>query len=259
MVKSAVAARMKSLEIAPLLGKTLEAAMTEERHVPLLDAIVTWAGRTLDANEDIIRAMVHERAGWIMRLAGLDETLAEAIIDGLRRLSIDMAVDPEHPLRGKAEEGMERLAWGMQHDPELQGKVESWKNEIIANPAVTDWVGGLWENSRAGLLRAARDPQAAMAGRFGEALRQLGETLEQDSRLKRALNQFARRAVVGGVATYGSSIVKLVSETVRGWDAQTITGRLENAVGRDLQYIRVNGTLVGGLVGLIIHAFEVLT
>src|SRR3954452_24146927 len=196
MVKSAVAARLRSIEIAPLLGKTLEAAMTEERHVPLLDAIVTWAGRTLDSNEDIIRAMVHERAGWIMRLAGLDEKLAEGIIDGLRRLSIDMAVDPDHPLRGKAEEGMERLAWGMQHDAELQGKVESWKNEIIANPAVTDWVGGLWENSRAGLLRAARDPQAAMAGRFGEALRQLGETLEQDSRLKRALNQFARRAVV---------------------------------------------------------------
>jgi uncharacterized membrane-anchored protein YjiN (DUF445 family) len=259
MVKSAVAARMKSLEIAPLLGKTLEAAMTEERHVPLLDAIVTWAGRTLDANEDIIRAMVHERAGWIMRLAGLDEKLAEAIIDGLRRLSIDMAVDPDHPLRSKAEEGMERLAWGMQNDPELRDKVEAWKNEIIANPAVTDWVGGLWENSRAGLLRAARDPKAAMAGRFGEALRQMGETLQQDERLKRALNQFARRAVVGGVATYGSSIVKLVSETVRGWDARTITGRLENAVGRDLQYIRVNGTLVGGLVGLAIHAVEVLT
>jgi uncharacterized membrane-anchored protein YjiN (DUF445 family) len=257
MVKSAVAARMRSLEIAPLLGKTLEAAMTEERHVPLLDAMVTWAGRTLDANEDIIRAMVHQRAGWIMRLAGLDEKLAEAIIDGLRRLSIDMAVDPDHPLRSKAEEGMGRLAWGMQNDPELQGKVEAWKNEIIANPAVTDWVGGLWENSRAGLLRAARDPQAAMAGRFGDALRQMGETLQQDERLKHALNQFARRAVVGGVATYGSSIVKLVSETVRGWDARTITGRLENAVGRDLQYIRVNGTLVGGMVGLLIHSAEV--
>jgi uncharacterized membrane-anchored protein YjiN (DUF445 family) len=258
MVKSAVAARLRSIEIAPLLGKTLEAAMTEERHVPILDAIVTWAGRTLDANEEIIRAMVHDRAGWIMRLAGLDEKLAEAIIDGLRRLSIDMAVDERHPLRAKAEEGMARLAAGLQDDAELRAKVEAWKAEIIANPAVTDWVGGLWENSRAGLLRAARDPQAAMAGRFGEALRQMGDTLQQDSRLKRALNQFARRAVVGGAATYGSSIVKLVSETVRGWDARTITGRLENAVGKDLQYIRINGTLVGGLVGLAIHVVEVL-
>jgi uncharacterized membrane-anchored protein YjiN (DUF445 family) len=258
MVKSAVAARLRSIEIAPLLGKTLEAAMTEERHVPILDAIVTWAGRTLDANEEIIRAMVHDRAGWIMRLAGLDEKLAEAIIDGLRRLSIDMAVDERHPLRAKAEEGMARLAAGLQDDPELRAKVEAWKAEIIANPAVTDWVGGLWENSRAGLLRAARDPSAAMAGRFGEALRQMGDTLQQDSRLKRALNQFARRAVVGAAATYGSSIVKLVSETVRGWDARTITGRLENAVGKDLQYIRINGTLVGGLVGLAIHVVEML-
>jgi uncharacterized membrane-anchored protein YjiN (DUF445 family) len=257
MVKSAVGGRMRSLEVSPLLGKTLEAAITEDRHVPILDGIVTWVGRTLDANEDIIRAMVHQRAGWIMRLAGLDERLAEAIIDGLRRLTIDMAVDPHHPLRAKAEEGLATLAWDMQFDAETRGKVEGWKNEIIANKAVGDWVEGLWENVRAGLLKAARDPERAMAGKFGEALKQLGETLQQDGRLKKAINQFARRAVVGTVATYGSGIVTLVSDTIRGWDARTITGRLENAVGRDLQYIRINGTLVGGLVGLIIHLLEV--
>jgi uncharacterized membrane-anchored protein YjiN (DUF445 family) len=98
-----------------------------------------------------------------------------------------------------------------------------------------------------------------MAGRFGEALKQLGETLQQDQRLNRAINQFARRMVVGMVATYGSGIVTLVSETIRGWDARTVTGRLENAVGRDLQYIRINGTLVGGLVGLIIHSVEMFS
>ena len=258
MVKTAVAARLRTLEVSPLLGKTLEAAMTEERHIPMLDSIVTWAGRTLDANEDLIRDMVHQRAGWILRLAGLEEKLADAIIDGLRRLTIDMAVDPGHPLRSKAEEGLATLAWDMQHDPEMRAKVEGWKSEIIANKAVADWVGGLWENSRAALLRSARDPQAALAGKFGEALKQLGETLQSDPRLSTALNAFARRAVVGVVATYGSGIVTLVSETVRGWDARTITGRLENAVGRDLQYIRINGTLVGGLVGLLIHTFEVL-
>jgi uncharacterized membrane-anchored protein YjiN (DUF445 family) len=258
MVKNAVASRMRTLEASPLLGGALEAAITEERHVPIMDGIVTWVGRTLDANEGLIRNMVHQRAGWIMRLAGLDEKLAEAIIDGLRRLTIDMAVDPDHPLRAKAEEGLATLAWDMQHDPPMREKVEGWKNEIIANKAVTDWVEGLWENARAGLLKAARDPEAAMAGKFGEALKQLGETLQQDSRLKGAINQFARRVIIGTVATYGDGIVKLVSETVRGWDARTITGRLENAVGRDLQYIRINGTLVGGLVGLAIHTAEVL-
>ena len=258
MVKSAVAARLRSVEVSPLLGRTLEAAMTEDRHVPMVDALVTWAGRTLDANEDLIRVMVHQRAGWILRLAGLDERLAEAIIDGLRKLTIDMAVDPAHPVRAKAEEGLARLAHNLQNHAETQAKVEEWKNEMIANEAVSHWIEGIWEKSRAGLLAAARDPDAALAGRFGEALRQLGETLQKEPRLARAINQFARRAVAGVVASYGNDIVKLVSETVRAWDAQTVTDRLEAAVGRDLQYIRINGTLVGGLVGLIIHTIEVL-
>jgi uncharacterized membrane-anchored protein YjiN (DUF445 family) len=259
MVKAAVAERMRRIEIAPLLGQTLEAAITEERHVPLVDGIVTWAGRTLDANEDLIREMVHKRAGWILRLAGLDEKLADAIVDGLRKLTIDMAVDPHHPLRAKAEEGLARVAAGLRADPELQGRVEAWKNEAIDNPAVADWLGGIWEKSRAGLLKSARDPEAALAGKFGDALRELGETLQKEPRLKAAINQFARRATVGIVATYGDGIVTLVSDTVRGWDARTISDRLEGAVGRDLQYIRINGTLVGGLVGLVIHAIEVLT
>ena len=259
MVKAAVAERMRRIEIAPLLGQTLEAAITEERHVPLVDGIVTWAGRTLDANEDLIREMVHKRAGWILRLAGLDEKLADAIVDGLRKLTIDMAVDPHHPLRAKAEEGLARVAAGLRSDPELQARVEAWKNEAIENPAVADWLGGIWEKSRAGLLKGARDPDAALAGKFGEALRQLGETLQQEPRLKAAINQFARRATVGMVASYGDGIVTLVSDTVRGWDARTVSDRLEGAVGRDLQYIRINGTLVGGLVGLVIHSIEVLT
>jgi uncharacterized membrane-anchored protein YjiN (DUF445 family) len=258
MVKSAVGSRLRTLEVSPLLGAALEAAISDERHIPILDNVVTWVGRTLDANEDLIRDMVHQRAGWIMRLAGLDDKLSEAIIDGLPRLTIDMAVDPKHPLRSKAEEALATLAWDLQYDPEMRAKVEGWKNEIVANKAVTDWVGSLWENSRAGLLRAARDPDAAMAGRFGEALRQLGETVANDPRLKRAINLFARRAVVGAVASYGDGIVTLVSDTIRGWDARTVTNRLEGAVGRDLQYIRINGTLVGGLVGLAIHTIEVM-
>ena len=97
-----------------------------------------------------------------------------------------------------------------------------------------------------------------LAGKLGEVLKSMGATLESDRRIRAAINQFARRAVVGMAASYGSSIVKLVSETVRGWDARTVTNRLEAAVGRDLQYIRINGTIVGGLVGLILHVLDTL-
>jgi uncharacterized membrane-anchored protein YjiN (DUF445 family) len=256
MVKGMIASRLRALEIAPLVGQALEAAIDQDRHVPILNGIVTWAGRTLEANEHLIREMVHERAGTVMRWTGLDEKLAQAIIAGLQKLLTEMAADPAHPLRAKAEEGLAMLAIDLQEDTATRAKVEAFKDELIANPAVTDWLDGMWEGMRSGLLRAARDPDAAMAGRFGEALRQLGGTLRGDPRLKGMINSFARRATVGAVAAYGDGIVRLVSDTVRGWDAETVTGRLESAVGRDLQYIRINGTVVGGLVGLLLHLID---
>ncbi len=257
MVKSAISARIRDLDLAPLLGQALTAAIRDGRHMPLLDGIIRWAGRTLAANDELIRKMVHERAGSVMRWTGLDENLANAIINGLNKMLDDMAEDPGHPLRAKAEEGLERLALDLQFDPTMQERVNRLRDEIVDNPAMRQWIDGLWEQGRTALLKAVRDPEAALAGRLGEALRQLGSTLQDDPTLRLTVNRFVRRAAVGTANGYGDSIVTLVSETVRGWDAQTVTDRVENAVGRDLQYIRVNGTLVGGLVGLLIHTFDV--
>nr|WP_317893363.1 DUF445 domain-containing protein [uncultured Sphingomonas sp.] len=258
MVKGAIANRLRSTEVAPLLGQAIQAAIAEDRHVPLIDGMIRFVARAVDANEQVIRAMVHDRAGSILRWTGLDETLANKILDGLHKLADDIAADPQHPLRAKAEEGLAKLAADLQSDPALQARVEQFKEDMIGNPALQRWLDGMWERSRAALLRLVRDPDRAMAGGMGDALRQLGETLQRDPRLARTINRFVRRAAVGMVADYGDAIVRLVSDTVRGWDARTITGRLENAVGRDLQYIRINGTLVGGLVGLCIHSIDVL-
>ena len=258
MVKSSIGQRRRSLEVSPILGQALDAAIANDRHLPLLNGIVRWAGRTLDANEQLIRAMVHERAGSIMRWTGLDETLANKIIDGLNQMLDDMAVDPGHPLRGKAEEGLRKLAFDMQFDEAMRERVERLKLEIIENPAMQRWLDGLWEQARGALLRIARDPDGTTSGKLGEALRQLGGTLENDAELRATINRFARRTAVGIAAGYGDGIVRLVSETIRSWDVATITWRLENAVGPDLQYIRINGTVVGGLVGVLIHTVDVL-
>lgn len=258
MVKAGIAARLRETDVAPILGRVMKAALAEQRHAPLLDGAIRWGAKALAANEHLIRQMVHDRAGSILRWTGLDETVADKLIAGLDNLIADMADDPQHPLRLKAEEGLDRLAWDLQFDPRTRERVEAMKVELIANPAMQRWMDGLWESARAGLLRVARDPESAMQGQLGDMLRQLGTTLTQDPRLARTINRFVRRAIVGVAADYGDGIVRLVSETVRGWDARTITTRLENAVGRDLQYIRINGTLVGGLVGLVIHAVDVL-
>ena len=258
MVKGAVVTRLRETEASPILGQLLKAAIAENRHAPMLEAAIRWGAATLRENEQLVRAMVHDRAGSILRWTGLDETVSDKLIAGLDKLLDDMAADPQHPLRQKAELGLDRLAWDLQYDPAMRERVEGMKAAVIDNPAMQRWIEGLWEQGRRALLAIANDPEAAMAGPIGALLRQVGDTLQHDPRLGPTINRFVRRAVVGIAADYGDGIVRLVSETVRGWDAQTITRRLENAVGRDLQYIRVNGTLVGGLVGVAIHAVDVL-
>jgi uncharacterized membrane-anchored protein YjiN (DUF445 family) len=258
MIKGALVQRIGALNLGPMLGQALEAAMRDGRHAPVMDAFIKWAARTLEANAPLIHNMVHERAGTIMRWTGLDEKLAGAIVNGLDKLLQEAAEDPDHALRLKADEGLAKLAWDLQHDEEMKARVERVRDELIANAAMQRWMDGLWQQLRTGMLKAARDPNAALAGRLGELSRQLGQTLQDDPRLATLVNRFSRRIVAGTAARYGGGIVKLVSETVRGWDAGTVTDRLEQAVGRDLQYIRINGTLVGGLVGVTLHTIDVV-
>jgi uncharacterized membrane-anchored protein YjiN (DUF445 family) len=258
IVKSAISTRLRSMEVSPLLGHALASAINEDRHVPMLEAAIRWMARALDANEELIREMVHKKANWVLKLAGLDARLADAIIDGLRKLTAEMSTDPAHPVRVRVEQALAQLANDLQARPETRERVEAIKEQLLDNQSVSLWLDTLWQQGREAIIRAARNPDAVLAGKLGEVLRSMGSTLEKDARIRGAINQFARRAVVGTAASYGGSIVKLVSETVRGWDARTVTARLEAAVGRDLQYIRINGTLVGGLVGVALYALDKL-
>ncbi|MGI8610811.1 MAG: DUF445 domain-containing protein [Sphingomicrobium sp.] len=256
IVKSAISSRIRAMEVSPLLGHALASAINEDRHVPMLEAAIRWSARVLDSNESLIRDMVRKRASWVLKLAGLDTKLADSIMEGLRKLTVEMSTDPTHPVRRNIEEALAQLANDLQTNPETRARVEAMKEELLANQSVSLWLDTLWQRGREAIIRAARNPDAALAGKLGEVLKSMGTTLEGDPRIRAAINQFARRAVAGLAASYGGSIVKLVSETVRSWDAGTITARLEAAVGRDLQYIRINGTLVGGLVGVILHALD---
>ena len=262
MVRRGLRSQLDRLDLAPLLGQMLAAAIADRRHLPVLEKVLHQAALTLEDNEPLIRSMIHERANAILRWTGLDERLASAILDGLYKLLAETIVNPDHPLRRKAEAGLEALAHDLSHDPAMQARVAAFKAELLANPAVAAWLDAMWERMRGALLRALRDPDAALAGNLGataaQALAELGVALRDDPRLQRHVNRFARRTLVGIASRYGDQIVRLVSETVRGWDAGTVTARIEGAVGRDLQFIRINGTLVGGLVGLSLHAADLL-
>ncbi|NTZ43467.1 DUF445 domain-containing protein [Altererythrobacter sp. SALINAS58] len=261
-VQAGLKAQLARIEIAPLMGQMLSAVIADKRHLPLIDAFIRWAGVTLEENEPLVREMIQSRANAFLRFAGLDERLANSVLDGMYRMLAEVLVDPDHPLRRKVEDGLEKLAHDLVNDPAMRARVEGVKEELLANPALGNWWTGVWERMRTSLIAMARgggtagEGKSQMAGYFAELSAELGKALQEDRRLQIQINRFARRTAVGVATRYGGQIVRLVSETVRRWDAQTVTSRIEGAVGRDLQFIRINGTLVGGLVGLTIHSLD---
>ncbi len=200
LVKAGLRHQLDRLDIAPLLGQLLTAAIADRRHLPVLEGFIRRAGMVIEDNEELIRSIIHERANTLLRWTGLDEKVANAVLDGLYKLLAETIVDPDQ------------------------------------------------------MLVAARDPGRALSGQLGASIGEFGAALQSDTHLQLLVNRFARRTIVGVATRYGDEIVRLVSETVRRWDARTATDRIEAAVGRDLQFIRINGTLVGGLVGVALHA-----
>ena len=258
LAKGALRTQIEKWEVAPLLGQLLSAAIADKRHMPLINATIRRAALVLEDNEPLIRDMIHERANTLLRWTKLDERLANAVLDGLYKLLAETVVDPEHPLRRRIEEGLEELAEGLLHDPAMRERVERLKREVLGNPAFARWLDALWERGRARLLQMVREPGGMLRGQLGTSVIELGAALQRDVRLQVMVNRFARRTLVGVATRYGGQIVRLVSETVKRWDVRTVTDRIEGAVGRDLQFIRINGTLVGGLVGVLIHSVDIL-
>ena len=148
--------------------------------MPMLEAAIRWTARALDANEQLIRDMVHKKANWVLKLAGLDAKLADAIIDGLRKLTVEMSTDPAHPVRIKVEEALAQLANDLQTQPETRERVEAIKEQLLDNQSVSLWLDTLWQKGREAIIKAARNPDAVLAGKLGEVLKSMGGTLEKD-------------------------------------------------------------------------------
>lgn len=256
LVKAGAADRLRRLEAAPLLADALEVAVTRRRHAPLLDAGLAWALAMLDDQQSAIRAMVSARTNWLLRAVNIDEKVSEQLISGLRTLLTEVAEDPHHPLRARLETALTDWAQALRTDPQARAPIETLKADLIDNPALSGWIGGLWAGLQTGLARRLEAPGRSTDSRLVEALAAMGERIESDPALKSLLNRQLRRLGVGIVNRYGDAMVRLVSDTLASWDATRVTEKLEAAVGRDLQFIRINGTLIGGCIGLVIHAVQ---
>ncbi len=255
LVREAATEKLRAIALSPIVADAIDTTLDKRRHEPLIDSAINWGITTLGDQESFIRGMVAERTNWFLKLVNVDEQVSSSLIDGLRKLLSEMQDDPHHPLRRRIAEGLRTYAFDLRHFPDNQRTIEGFKEDLIANPAMAGWLEGLWDGARSGMITSLNGPAGGPPGRLNVAMKALGERLTADAPLRAAINLHLRRAAVGLVNDYGDEIVSLVSTTVRSWDARTVTEKLETAVGRDLQFIRINGTVIGGLVGLAIHAF----
>lgn len=240
--------------LAPAAGSILDALTAQGRHQAILDAVIREGFRLVEENEHLIREKVRSRSGWLLRFASIDRRAADAIISGVEELLHEVATDPNHPFRSRVTDVVEQFARDLKDDPVLQKRVEGWVREALAHPSVSDALNAGWSGMKTALRKDATSEDGKIREYLGYALANIGEGLLQDASVREALNVRLRRIAVEVAARHGEDVAQLVSETIRGWDANTIVEKLETSVGRDLQFIRLNGTVIGGLVGLALHA-----
>lgn len=247
-------AQFVTRNIAPTVGKLIEALAAQGRHQALLDAALSEGWKWLEENQDTIRARVRDRSGWFLRLLTVDEHASNAMIGAVEDVLADAARDPDHKLRRRVNEIVAKFADDLKNDPALHARIETWARDMLNHPAVSEALDAAWSEIKTALRRDCQSPDSRLRAWVVEGLRRFGEGLKEDATLRDALDERLRALVVDLAARHGADVSRLVSETIRGWDAQTIVQKLEQNVGRDLQFIRLNGTIIGGLVGLLLHA-----
>jgi uncharacterized membrane-anchored protein YjiN (DUF445 family) len=181
------------------------------------------------------------------------------MVNGVVRLIGEMGNDPQHPLRVRFDEFVAEFISRLQDDLELRVKIEAIKQELIAHPALSDYLHGLWSQMIAWTQDDLAAADSILRGQVALGARSLGEKLGADAAMRGWINEQIRDAAPRWIERYREDIRQYIIARVGNWNAAEMTNELERNIGRDLQFIRINGTLVGGLVGLTIYSATQLT
>ncbi|WP_309102333.1 DUF445 domain-containing protein [Microbacterium sp.] len=229
------------------LGKIVESDAHHGAVDLAVDSIATW----LDANAESFSGLVSRRLpSWVPKLAHrlVDDTVYNEAV----RFVHAMQADPRHPARLAVDGYLARLADNLQHDPSTRAKLENAKATLFDSPRVGALAAEAWNTAKAGLLTALADPSSGLRRRATQALQEIGERLTTDTALQTRVDTWVSDAAVFLVDRYRHDIASIITDTVERWDPAETTEKIELMVGRDLQYIRLNGTFVGALAGLAI-------
>ena len=242
---------------APPAGRLLEHIVDERAHHRLVDLVFEELHGWLERHQDVVTALVRDRApAWTP--SWLDDRVAQrAYVEALRWAG-DVRADPRHRVRLALDDVLLGLAKDLQSDPVMQARAMDLQQRILENPGVREAVEALWAAVRRVLEEAVGDEGSDLRRRLVVGITSFGRRLADDVELQKSVDRYVQDAAGHLVTSYRDEVATVISETIERWDGREASRRIELHVGRDLQFIRINGTVVGALVGLLIHTVTVL-
>jgi uncharacterized membrane-anchored protein YjiN (DUF445 family) len=256
LVESVLTPRFREEPISPILGTFVVEAVRDNLHHGLVDLALEELHGWLQQNHDTFTEVLSERAPWWAPERLNDAVTSRLHVEALRWLS-DIRADPHHRAREALDSMLARLGQDLLFNPETQERAENLKLRLLEHPQFATTTISLWKAFRNALLDALRDPSGPLADRLEKELVRFADRLLVDHELRARLDGLAADATVFAVSRYGSELTAVITHTIERWDGKEAARRIELHVGRDLQFIRINGTIVGGLVGVLIHALSV--
>ena len=247
--------KIRTTPVAPLMGRALDVAMDGGHHQRLLDAVLLGLAGFLDDNRATFRARLEQESPWWIP-EPVDDRIFEKIYTAVHRFLGDVGGDSRHEVRQAIDHRVLAFADRLRADPELMAKGEELKNELLAHRDVRAWLQSLWGEVKRTTLTATDDPESELRRRIDRSLTELGCRLRDEPELQQKVDAWVQRAAGYVVDHYRGEVAEIISSTVQKWDGKATAERLELQVGRDLQFIRINGTIVGGLAGLMIYVFS---
>jgi uncharacterized membrane-anchored protein YjiN (DUF445 family) len=251
-IETLVERRVRATPVAPLVGRAIDLAIEGGHHQRLLDSILTGLGSFIEDNRVTFRARLeHESPWWIPER--IDDRLFAKIYGAIHSFLADVSDNSNHELRRAMDSRVAAFADRLRTDPALLAKGEELKTELLAHPDVRAWLRSLWGELKRNTVGALDDPSSELRKRLDLSLATLGRRLASEPELQAKVDDWVLRAAGHVVDHYRGEVADLIAGTVAKWDGAATAERLELQVGRDLQFIRINGTIVGGLAGLVIY------
>ncbi|MCF4005796.1 DUF445 family protein [Corynebacterium uropygiale] len=252
VLRRLVVDKLAEPEWAPPLGRVLEQLIEDGRTEPLIEELAHWAHRkAIGAEELIVRIIDERKPVWAPRF--VNNLIGEKVYRELIRFTEDVSRDPHHEARYAARRWLTRLARDLQNDPTMIDRIERWKGDIMGSSALAGVARSLWDSTSASILEQATHEDSLLRVKIAQLAEEWGNRLREDDELRRSLDGKVRRAATFLADNYAEEITGIISETVRRWDAEEASEKMELMVGKDLQFIRLNGTIVGALAGLAIY------